>query len=318
MRNKRNITLVRDLNPDRLQRPCVAAIGNFDGLHLGHIEILKKVVALAKQTGLTPTVITFEPLPIQFFQPVLPVYRLTPLAEKIRLLEKAGIEQVICLRFNQALATLLPAHFVDQILVKGLQLKHLIVGEDFRFGYQRQGNVKMLSDMGREVGFEVHPQSLVRIEASRISSTELREALLKGDCARAHQLLGRFFSVTRRVIQGAKRGLQWGFPTANLVLPPSQQWIKGVFITRVTVGGQSYFAVTNGGTRPTVDGGRHMVESHLLDFSGDLYGKKITVEFLHKLRDEKRFEDLNSLQKQIEEDKKQAKNRIDQWTTKIL
>lgn len=319
MRDKKKITLVRDLAPYRLQKLCVAAIGNFDGLHLGHIEILKKVVALAEQTGLTPTVITFDPLPIQFFQPALPGYQLTSLAEKIRLLEKIGIEQVICLRFNQGLATLSPAHFVEQVLVKAVKLKYLIVGEDFRFGYQRQGDIKLLNDMGPEYGFEVHPQLLVCMREDRISSTGLREALLRGDCTRANQLLGRFFSVTRRVIRGAKRGAQWGTPTANLILPPSQRWIKGVFITRVTIEEEeSYFAVTNCGFRPTVDGSRHIIESHLLDFSGDLYGKKITVEFFHKLRDEKRFEDLHALQKQIEEDKKQAKNRIDQWTTKIL
>lgn len=319
MCRKKKITLIRDLTPHRFPKPCVATIGNFDGLHLGHIKILRKVVALAEQTGLTPTVVTFEPLPIQLFQPSLPVYRLTSLVEKIRLLEKIGVEQVICLRFNQALASLLPADFVEQILVKEVKLKHLIVGEDFRFGYQRRGDIKLLSDMGRVYSFEVHPQLLVRIREDRISSTRLREVLLRGDCTRANQLLSRFFSVTRRVIRGAGRGMQWGFPTANLILPPSQRWIKGVFVTRVTIEGeQSYFAVTNCGFRPTVDGRCHVIESHLLDFSEDLYRKKITVEFLHKLRDEKRFEDLHALQKQIEEDKKQAKNRIEQWITKIL
>lgn len=288
------------------KKNSVVAIGNFDGLHLGHAEIVKKVVTLAQQTGLTPTVVTFEPLPIQFFKPSLPVYRLTSLTEKIRLLKKLGIEQVICLRFNQALATLSPAHFVEQILVNDLQLKHLIVGEDFRFGYQRQGDVAKLIEMGHQHGFTVQPQTLICLEKNRISSTVLREALLAGDCHRAARLLGRFFSVTRRVVKGAERGAQWGFPTANIILPSSQQWIRGVFVTRVTVGDQSYSAMTNAGIRPTVGGGRHIVESHLLDFKGDLYGKKITVEFLHKLRDEKRFENFNALRTQIEEDKKQA------------
>lgn len=299
--------LVRDLKPFQLQTPSVAAIGNFDGLHLGHREILKKVVSIAQETGLTPTVVTFEPLPIQFFQPLLPVYRLTPLAEKLRVLKQWGIEQVICLRFNQALVTLSPKQFVEEILVKGIALKQLIVGEDFRFGYQRQGDVSLLIELGHQYGFTVAPQSLVHKRKERVSSTLVREALLAGDCEKAHELLGRFFSITKRVVKGKRWGTAWGFPTANNILPTSQQWLRGVFVTRVTVEGQCYTAITNGGTRPTLGGGRHMVESHLLDFKGDLYGKKITVEFLRKLRDEKRFEDFNALRSQIEEDKKQAK-----------
>lgn len=310
MLNEKPIKLVRTLALKKHAFPCVATIGNFDGLHRGHREIIRQVVALAKQHALPATVITFEPAPLAFLQPQLNVLRLTPLSEKIRILKQWGVDQVVCLRFNAPLSKLSADEFIHSILCDALELKALVVGKDFRFGHKQSGNVELLKRLGQQVGFEVHAVPLLEEHAFRISSTAVREALLGGDLKRVSSQLGRHYSVTKRVVRGAQRGQQWGFPTANIPIHAKHILFRGVFVTRVRVDNVQYWAVTNVGTRPSVDGRHYLIESHLLNFKDDLYGKRITVEFIRKIRDEKRFDTIDALREQIQLDIQHAK----EWT----
>lgn len=299
MEIKKSIQLVRDLDLKKPCAPCVATIGNFDGLHRGHRKIIDRVVALAKQQGLPSTVITFEPAPLSFLRPDLNILRLTPLVEKIRILKSWGIDNVVCLRFNESLAHYSAEDFIQSILCDALQLKGLVIGEDFRFGYKQTGTIALLKTLGLQCGFKTEAVSLLEEDGARISSTAIREALLAGNLKQVRLQLGRHYSVTKRVIRGKQRGQQWGIPTANVPLHNKRMLFQGVYITRVWVGNDRYWAATNVGTRPSVDGKHYVIESHLLNFKDNLYGKRITVEFIHKLRDEKRFENSDALLEQI-------------------
>lgn len=308
---EKNIRLIRDLHLQKQLSPCVATIGNFDGLHRGHRQIIDQMVSLAKYYGLPATVITFEPSPVTYLHPHVNIFRLTSLSEKIRLLARWGVQQVVCLRFNNALAQLSAQEFIKTVLCDTLKIKGLVIGEDFRFGHKQQGDVQLLESHGLQAGFEVQKVTLIHEQVTRISSTAIREALINGDLKRASSQLGRHFCVTKRVIKGEQRGQQWGFPTANLPIHAKAVQFKGVFITRVWVDGTAYWAVTNVGRRPSVDGRRYLIESHILNFKDNLYGKRITVEFLQKIRDEKRFDSIDALCAQIQFDIQHAKKWIE-------
>lgn len=318
MRGKSNMMLFRGLSSSNILRPSVAAIGNFDGLHVGHNNILKKLLEIAAQEHLPATVITFEPLPVNFFKPELSIFRLTSLAEKLTECSKRGIHQLLSVRFDHDMAMLSAQAFVQILLGENLQLKHVVVGEDFRFGRARQGDVELLKTLGAAQGLSVHAQPLVMVENERVSSTHIREALLRGECEQASKMLGRPYQLTRRVVRGAQRGRIWGIPTANILFSPHRVLLRGTFITRVLVDNRVFWAVTNSGTRPSVGGTRHVVESHLLDFSENLYGKRITIAFYHKMRDEQRFEDITLLQARIREDICYARTWIAQFTQTAL
>jgi riboflavin kinase/FMN adenylyltransferase len=278
--------------------PIAATIGNFDGLHRGHHAVIQQLVQKAKALSAVPTVITFEPLPYDFFHPETPLLRLTTLRQKCTRLAKWGIEQVIGLRFNQPLATLSAEDFVRKYLIEAFELVYMMVGTDFRFGHQQRGDVSQLKSL--DVRVEALP--LLVEKTKKISSTAIREMLLNDDFEGARYLLGRPYALEGRVIRGAQRGRQWGFPTANLRWKITRPIVKGVFVTTVSVEGVCYHAVTNVGRRPTLDNQGIFIESHLLNFSGDLYGKRITVHFLHKIRSEKKFEKEADLRQQIKED----------------
>ncbi len=298
--------LIRDV-PTKKMKPCVAAIGNFDGLHLGHQEIIHRVVAKAQSLQLTPTVITFEPAPRVFLRPQEPLYRLTTLAEKLRILKAWGIEQVVCLRFNASLAQLSAEHFISIYLADYLQIRYLMVGEDFRFGFKRMGTVALLEQAAKQFGFTVEPFALKQCAAQKISSTAIRQALQQGNFPLVKSLLGRDYALSVTVIKGRQLGRELGFPTANFFLHPKKVPFKGVFITRVEVEGKIYQGVANVGTRPTVDGQNQIGEVHLFDFTGDLYAKSLTVTFVQKIRDEAKFANIGQLQQQIEKDVHTAK-----------
>lgn len=289
------------------KHPSVATIGNFDGLHQGHQMLIKRVVEHAKLHNLLATVITFEPMPQQRLQPQKSLLRLMSFRQKFLLFKEWGVSQVVCLRFSNAFAAISPHDFVEKMLLKNLMVKHLMVGPDFRFGKKQQGDVNFLQQLSNDKGFTVQVVDMNQFQAEKISSTRVRDCLRQGDLVGVREQLGRNYQVSQRVVVGSRLARTLGYPTANLRLKPNDLAFKGVFVTHVFVDGKRYNAVTNVGTRPTLDGKNYFLEAHILDFSQDLYGKRITVDFLQKLRDEVRFADIHALKEQIAQDVNAAK-----------
>lgn len=288
---------------------CVATIGNFDGVHLGHQAVLQQTCAKAKQLQLPTTVITFEPQPQEFFRPLQAPPRLTRLREKLLALRPHAVDRILCLNFNRHLANLSAEQFIQSILVDGLGVRYLVVGDDFRFGKDRRGDFNMLVEVGRQQDFEVVNTHSFTLGNERVSSTLIREALWYGDLKRVTQLLGRPYSMCGRVAHGDKRGRTIGFPTANIYLHRKNTPILGVYAVQMT-GVEDYpvNGVANIGTRPTVCGTRTLLEVHLFDFNKDIYGAHIEVVFVEKIRDEKRFESFDALKQQIQRDAQQARD----------
>lgn len=282
------------------QSPLVAAIGNFDGVHVGHQRIIARVVEKATACGGIPTIITFYPLPYRRLHPEKPFFQLMSLSEKLILLGALGIQRVVGLRFNAALRRMAAERFVHEILAKQLRISALVVGEDFRFGHQQQGDIAGLKQWGSGLGLDCETISVQGPD--KISSTAIRHALQEGKLAEAERLLGRPYAMTGRVTHGRQQGRLLGSPTANIRVPAHRQGLQGTFIVRANWRGQSYPAVANIGTRPTVGGRDTLLEVHLLDFAADLYGERLTIEFIEKIRDEKRFESVSQLREQIHQD----------------
>jgi len=283
--------------------PVALAIGNFDGVHCGHAALLRRLSEVAADRQLVPTVLSFEPHPREFFAPTAAPARLTTLREKLELLTDAGVEQTMICPFNAAFAALTAEEFIDQVLVRGLQTRHLIVGDDFRFGRGRSGDHALLREAGRQHGFTVEAMGSVMQGGERVSSSGVRRALAAGDMERAARLLGRPYVIDGQVTHGQKLGRQIGFATANLRIKHNPLPMTGVFA--VEVGGlaeRPLPGVANLGIRPTVGGTRPLLEVHLFDFDRDIYGAHIAVRFVHKLRDEQRFPNFDALKAQIAAD----------------
>jgi len=304
MSKKRVMQLVRGLHNLRPQhRGCVATIGNFDGVHRGHQAILKRLRERAVELGVPSCVVIFEPQPREYFAPDTAPARLARLRDKLELLAAEGVDLVLCLAFNQRLCKLSASEFVDTILVDGLGVKHLEVGDDFRFGCDRVGDFDFLTQAGDVQGFTVEAAQTVELDGVRVSSTQVRKALAAADFSRAEQLLGRPFQITGRVLHGQKLARQLGWPTANVQLKRRRVPFTGVYLVSVLIGGKNWPGVANIGVRPTVAGdGKAHLEVHLLDFAGDLYDRRLTVAFHHKLRDEQRFASLEALKSAIDAD----------------
>lgn len=294
--------LIRGLqNLHTFKHECVATIGNFDGLHIGHQAILSRLKETAALLNLPTCVIIFEPQPREFFNPETAPIRLTRLREKLQLLRQVGIDYVLCLHFTKRLRQLSADDFVQQILVQGLHVKHLQIGDDFRFGCDRAGDFTFLQNQGKHFGFTVEPTETIELDGTRVSSTRVREALAKADFALAKRLLGRSYSISGQVLYGQQLGRTINAPTANVQLKRHKAPVSGVFLVKATLeNGDVVPGVANLGVRPSVksDGKAHL-EVHLLDFSGNLYGQQLHVEFLQKIRDEKRFASLAELQQAI-------------------
>ena len=290
---------------------CAVTIGNFDGLHLGHRAVLARLIGRARELDLPATVMSFEPTPREYFMGAAAPPRLARFREKFAGLVAAGVDRLFCARFDAAMAALSPQDFIREYLVDGLGTRYLVIGDDFRFGRNRAGDFGTLGAAGAEYGFEVADTPTCVLDGQRVSSTAVRAALAAGDLGLARRLLGRHYGMTGRVIEGRRLGMTLGFPTANLrpgrrVLP-----VKGVFAVLVKgVGDRPWPAVANLGTRPTVDGTEPLLEAHLFDYSGDLYGRRITVEFVARLRDERRFDDINSLTAQLRRDAELARRLL--------
>jgi len=303
------VTCSRGLhNLQSYNQRSVVTIGSFDGVHLGHQAILQQVKATAAMLGLPSVVMTFEPQPQEYFSGEKAPARLMRLREKIDALLEFGIDRIVCLQFNRVLRNLTASEFIQQVLIDGLSIKHLIVGDDFRFGCDRSGDFRMLAEFGKNCDFDVQDTKTLEIDNERISSTRVREFLQQADFGRASQLLGRPFSIKGRVVYGQQVGRKLGFPTANVQLNRYSAPLTGVYAVLVDIDGMSYQGAANVGIRPTVgDLVKPILEVHLFDFSDDLYGQRIEVEFMHKIRDEAKFTTLDKLVETIPQDVKQIR-----------
>lgn len=286
-------------------------IGNFDGVHLGHQAVLNQVNRQAKQQGLPSVAIIFEPLPIEFFTPDKAPVRLMNLREKLRAFESVGVDYVLCVAFNRTFAQLSAQRFVDSVLIQGLNVKHLVVGDDFRFGQYRQGDFALLAQQSRVYGFELSSMPTFCVDGERVSSTRIRSVLQTPDLATAECLLGRTFSFEGRVIHGQKLGRTIGFPTLNLNPKRLQMPVNGVFAVRVAgLAAQPWPGVANIGVRPTVHGTRPSIEVHLFDWNKMVYGAHVEVRLEAFIRPEMKFNGLPALQAQIARDAAQARQLL--------
>ncbi|HUO44601.1 MAG TPA: bifunctional riboflavin kinase/FAD synthetase [Burkholderiales bacterium] len=284
--------------------PAALTIGNFDGVHLGHQAMLTRTVEVAGARGLSPCALTFEPHPREFFAPDQAPTRLTTLREKLELLESRGISRTQVCRFDYRFAQIAAAEFIERIVVRGLNARWVLVGEDFRFGARRAGDLTLLRQAGARHGFEVEVQPMITANGVRVSSTAVREALAAGDTARAQRLLGRPYSISGRVVHNDKFGRKLGFPTANILMKHNRPPVWGIYAVEVSgAGDRPWPGVASLGVRPTVRReARAVLEVHLLDFDREIYGAHLRVDFLHKFRDEEKYADVETLRRQIARD----------------
>ena len=289
-------------------RGSVVCIGAFDGVHRGHQAVLAGVRERAAALELVPIAVSFAPIPRVFFMRGTPVPQLGSVREKIAALLAAGMQRVLLLRFNAALAAMRAEDFVVRVLIARLNVRDVWVGEGFRFGHNRQGDIDLLRRLGRQHGFEVEVAPTVTLDGERVSSSRLRELLAAGDFDAAARLLGRRFTIGGHVVRGAQLGRKLGYPTANLRLGARVAPVGGVFAVRVAgVRATSMPGVASLGVRPMVNGTEPLLEAHLFDFDGDIYGKRIEVEFVQKLREEEKFDSLEAMVQQIDRDAAQAR-----------
>ena len=297
-------------------RGCVLTIGNFDGVHLGHQSVLRRLTEQAKRLGVASCVMVFEPQPRELFTGDQAPPRLTRLREKYQQLARLGIDRLLCVRFNADFAAQSPDHFIRGLLVDKLGVRFLVVGDDFRFGQHRGGDFAQLTRAGRAFDFEVVSTQSWCMNRQRVSSALIRKALGEDQLEAAAQMLGRRFSVCGRVAHGAKLGRTIGFPTANVALKRQVIPVSGVYAVDLWLNGQRYSGVANIGNKPTVNGSQSLLEVHLFDFSGDLYGKQVEVELRHKLRNEQKFASFALLKEQIQRDAAAARQWFAQAASK--
>ena len=281
---------------------CVLTIGNFDGVHLGHQAVLQGLIEQARRLQVPACVMVFEPQPRELFSGGKAPARLTRLREKYQQLARLGIDRLLCVRFSSEFAAQSPDHFIRDLLVEKLGVRFLVVGDDFRFGQYRHGDFELLTRAGAAFNFEVVSTQSLRRKSQRVSSTLIREALMQDRLADATEMLGRPYSLWGRVAHGAKLGRTIGFPTANVALKRQVSPVSGVYAVELLMDGQSYPGVANIGNKPTVNGSQALLEVHLFDFSGDIYGKQVEVELRHKLRNEQKFASFALLKEQIQRD----------------
>ena len=287
---------------------CAVTIGTYDGIHLGHQALLMRLTEHAARLGTAAVLLTFEPTPREYLVPGNPPARLTSLRERWRLLAPLGVDYLWLLRFNEALRNLSAEGFA-QLLVGELAPRVVVVGHDFRFARHGEATAPVLADAGRRLGFEVDVLPAVMLEGERISSSGVRAALARSDFALARRWLGRPWSMRGRVQPGSRLGAQLGFPTANVPLERRRAPVNGIFAVRVHgVAGAARAGVASLGTRPTIGGTEALLEAHLFDFKGDLYGREIEVEFVARLRDEECFASLEALTEQMERDAAEARS----------
>ncbi|MDG1066006.1 MAG: bifunctional riboflavin kinase/FAD synthetase [Luminiphilus sp.] len=307
--------LIRGLHNLRSEhRGCAVTVGAFDGIHLGHQAVLRHLSSCARARDLLSTVIVFEPLPREYFRPLEAPPRITNFRERLALLASTGIDRVLVLKFNEELRGMSAEDFVSRVFVEGLGARYIALGDDFRFGNSREGDYDYVRRLAEKFNYEVQPTGTLEIADTRVSSTRIRTALAEGNFVEAQALLGRPFTMTGRVEHGRKLGRELGAPTANIRINRIRSPLSGVFAVRVDGSGlESAAAVANVGTRPTVDDGlKANLEVHLLDRECDLYGQRLEVRFLHKLREEIKYESLDALKEGIAKDIDNARHWLAQ------
>ena len=305
--------LIRGLhNLSKSERGCVLTIGNFDGIHRGHQAILKRLLECAEVCDLPSAVMFFEPHPEELFRPDDAPARMSRFRDKITYLKEFGIDQLILVKFSRQFSQMSAEHFLKEVLITQLGVKHLIVGDDFHFGHKRQGNFDYLASHCDELGFDLERTSTLMEEGERISSTAVRSALKNNDLAKAEKLLGRPYIISGKVVHGDKRGRTIGFPTANVLLQRKISPLHGVYAVEVSyqseTGLLTIYGVANIGYRPTVGGQRLQLEVHLFKWDQDIYSEHITVKFVTFIRAEMKFADFEQLTQQIKKDSQQAKD----------
>lgn len=293
---------------DVLARGSVATIGSYDGVHRGHQQLLKHVLDESAERQLPSIVMSFEPTPKEFFSHASPPARLMRFREKYEALESLGIDIFFCPRFDQSMQHIEADAFIRRILIHAMNITHLVIGDDFRFARDRSGNIATLVRAGASLGFSVEEIPSVRLNAERVSSTLIRDALQRGKLEQARRWLGRDYRMSGRVIEGKRVGRTLGYPTANVNLNRRQSAVMGIFAVRVS--GRNWGpldGVASVGTRPTFDGVKPLLEVHIFDFDKEIYGEYIHVDFVERLRDEEKFDDVSDLVRQMHRDAEQAK-----------
>jgi riboflavin kinase/FMN adenylyltransferase len=302
--------LIRGLSQlEPFKNGCVLTIGNFDGVHLGHRVVIDKLAERGKALGLPVVVMIFEPQPLEYFLADNAPSRLMRLREKVLQFNQLPVDDLLVVRFNRDFANVDAEQFIDQVLIKKLHVKHLVIGDDFHFGKARRGNFALLKEKGQQYGFTVEDTGSFQLGDLRISSTLIRDALCSGDLLNAERLLGQCYSVCGRVVHGDKLGRTIGFPTANIRMFRKNAPVDGVFaVTMTGIDNKEFKGIANVGTRPTVNGGSKVIlETHLFEFDKDIYGRYVQVHFKQKIRDEIRFPSLEHLKAQIVKDVAETK-----------
>ncbi len=302
--------LVRGLhNLKATEADCVVALGGFDAMHLGHQAVIRQAQLLAKERKIEEAVVFFEPLPREFLYPGQTHSRIYSFAERARLLESFGVKKAICVRFDARLKNLSAQAFVREALVNKIRARHIVVGEGFRFGSVRQGTLETMRSLGKTSGFSVTAVPAVSCQGSVVSSTRIRRAVSSGDFLLAEQLLGRSYAISARVTRGDQRGTRLGFPTANL--QTGMRPLRGVYAAWVTgAGTKALRGVLNAGCRPTFNGKDYVVEVHIANYSANLYGRRLGLKIVSKIRGERRFSSVEALQAQISDDVQTATQQL--------
>ncbi|OCG57683.1 riboflavin biosynthesis protein RibF [Gilliamella sp. Nev6-6] len=295
---------------------CVLTLGNFDGVHLGHQQLINHIIKQGKKRNLPTVVMLFEPQPLEFFTQNNAPSRLTSFQEKVIFIEKFGVDYILAIPFTKKFAHMSANHFIQDWLINELQAKYIAIGDDFRFGFDRKGDINLLQQYAHTNDFIVESMPTFVWNNFRISSTAVRQALLNNDFKLAHCLLGRDYTIQGRVIHGNALARQLGFPTANIHLHRKKPALQGVYFVKVRniCNNQLYDGVANIGLRPTINGKKAILEVNIFDFSDDIYGQYLDITFIEKLRDEKKFDSLAELKQQITQDVCTAKNISAQLT----
>ena len=310
IRGQNNIKLFKKRFPEI---SLSATIGNFDGMHLGHKAILEKVKKNAKEKNLSTLVIFTEPHAAEYFSKVnntSPPPRIIPWRDKLRLISENGIDFCMLLRFDESLKSMTPEQFTEKILEE-LQIKSLTIGDDFKFGKDRKGDYQFLKNWGESMSIEIYKTDTIKVDDQRVSSTRIREALISNNFKNANVMLDWHYSYSGKVVYGNQLGREIGVPTANIWIPKQKLPISGVYAVRCLVDHAKYLGIANMGIRPTVGGTRPVLETHIFDFEKDIYGRRITVQFIEKIREEVKFDSIDLLKSQIKKDIEEAKKILD-------
>ena len=297
--------IIKDINNiEKITSNNCISIGNFDGMHKGHIELVKENVRIAKENNLVPTVLTFDQMPEEYFK-ANDFFRLMEMSDKYKVFEKLGVEQVFVIPFDKSFSEINENVFIKEILIEKLSLKYLIVGKDFKFGYKRMGNIELLQKYSELGGYNLLSLDLVKISSDKISSRDIRILIKNGKIKEANQLLAVPFSLSGKVIHGEKRGRRLGYPTANIEIYKSYP-INGIFLVNILFEDKKLFGLASWGNKPTFSGLDHVLEVNILDFESDIYGKQLKVIFIDKIRDQIKFDNQDELIEQMNKDKKTA------------